>query len=152
MKVFTNGCFDVLHKGHLSLLEECALLASESPVAGFSRLGWVIVGINSDESIRRIKGDDKPINNQEDRKYALECLEFVDKVYIFEEDTPRNLIKKINPNLIVKSKSSNSHRQPCSSSRHNSSDFFSFVREKRIEKETEGYEVAYAKHIKGYPS
>ena len=83
MKVFTNGCFDVLHRGHLELLKYCNNLAH--PALG----GRFIVGLNSDDSVRRLKGENRPINNQEDRKFILESLEFVDEVIIFDEDTPR---------------------------------------------------------------
>jgi rfaE bifunctional protein nucleotidyltransferase chain/domain len=64
--------------------------------------GEVIVGLNSDTSIKRLKGEDRPVNTQADRKYLLECLRSVDRVVIFEEDTPEKLIKKINPDLIIK--------------------------------------------------
>ena len=96
MKVFTNGCFDVLHRGHLELLKYCSELAC--PAMG----GWVIVGLNSDDSIKKLKGESRPVNNQEDRKFALESLVFVDKVLLFEEDNPRKLIKEIKPDCIVK--------------------------------------------------
>ena len=96
MKVFTNGCFDILHRGHLELLSYCSQLSC--PSMG----GWMIVGLNSDDSIKRIKGKNRPINNQKDRKFALESLKFVDEVYIFEEDTPYELIKSVSPDVIVK--------------------------------------------------
>ena len=96
MKVFTNGCFDILHRGHLELLKYCNKMAC--PAMG----GWVIVGLNSDASIKKLKGNNRPINNQEDRKFALESLKYVDKVEIFEEDTPLELIKSVNPQIIVK--------------------------------------------------
>ena len=89
--IFTNGCFDILHRGHLSLLEYCRSIGDV-----------VVVGINSDESIKKIKGESRPINCQEDRKYFLESLKFVDKVIVFEEETPYNLIKDLKPDLIVK--------------------------------------------------
>ena len=89
--VFTNGCFDILHFGHFKLLEYCKTLGSE-----------LIVGINSDESVRKLKGPLRPINNQDIRKFNLECICFVDKVIIFEEDTPIELMKLIKPNIIVK--------------------------------------------------
>ena len=89
--VFTNGCFDILHRGHLEYLKESAFWGER-----------LIVGINSDSSIRKLKGSDRPINKEEDRKLALECLSFVDRVYIFDEPTPYELIKHIAPNLIVK--------------------------------------------------
>ena len=88
--IFTNGCFDVLHAGHLKLLEFCA------------SLGTVIVGINSDTSIRKIKGDLRPINNEFDRQYRLSGFRFVEKVIIFDEDNPYKLIQQIKPDIIVK--------------------------------------------------
>lgn len=96
MKIFTNGCFDILHRGHLELLKYCSELAC--PAMG----GWVIVGLNSDESIKKLKGESRPFNNQEDRKFALESLIFVDKVLLFEEDNPYELIKETKPDYIVK--------------------------------------------------
>ena len=90
-KIFTNGCFDIIHRGHLELLMYCKNLGEK-----------VIVGLNSDESVKRLKGKKRPINNQKDRKFLLESLIFVDEVIIFNEDTPYNLIKKIMPNIIVK--------------------------------------------------
>jgi D-beta-D-heptose 7-phosphate kinase/D-beta-D-heptose 1-phosphate adenosyltransferase len=89
--VFTNGCFDIIHRGHLDLLKFCK-----------SSGNTVIVGLNSDESIKRLKGENRPINNEKDRKYILQSLKFVDKVIVFNEDTPYNLIKQIKPDLIVK--------------------------------------------------
>jgi len=99
MKVFTNGCFDILHRGHLELLEYCSELASLVDPTHDRR---VIVGLNSDESVRRLKGGDRPINSFLDRKYFLESLRFVDEVKVFSEDTPYELIKEVNPNIIVK--------------------------------------------------
>ena len=90
MKIFTNGCFDVIHRGHVELLNYCATF------------GEVYVGLNSDLSIKRIKGNSRPINNEMDRKYILESFKFVKEVIIFEEDTPLELIKEMKPNLIVK--------------------------------------------------
>ena len=72
--IFTNGCFDIIHRSHLELLRFCK-----------SR-GKVIVGLNSDESVKRLKGASRPIFTQEDRKFVLENLECVDEVIIFEED------------------------------------------------------------------
>ena len=89
--VFTNGCFDVLHKGHLTLLKEARGLGDK-----------LVVGLNSDESVKRIKGSDRPFNNLETRKEQLLLIPYVDDVIIFEEDTPYNLIKKLSPDLIVK--------------------------------------------------
>jgi D-beta-D-heptose 7-phosphate kinase / D-beta-D-heptose 1-phosphate adenosyltransferase len=90
MKIFTNGCFDIIHRGHLELLKYC------------KSLGYVIVGLNSDESVKRLKGERRPINCQEDRKMLLESLKYVDKVVIFDEDTPYQTIKKIKPDILVK--------------------------------------------------
>lgn len=88
--IFTNGCFDILHRGHLDLLRFC------------HARGRVVVGLNSDASVKRLKGDKRPIFSQEDRKYTLESLRWVDQVVIFDEDTPYNLIKRLSPNQIVK--------------------------------------------------
>jgi len=89
--VFTNGCFDVLHRGHLELLRHCRSLGR-----------WVIVGLNSDESVRRLKGASRPIVSQDDRKAILEELNCVDEVIIFNEDTPYELIQREKPDIIVK--------------------------------------------------
>ena len=88
--MFTNGCFDIIHRGHLELLKYC------------KTLGYVVVGLNSDDSVKRLKGQERPINNQSDRKHLLECLKFVDEVVVFNEDTPINLINQIQPDVIVK--------------------------------------------------
>jgi len=96
MIIFTNGCFDILHRGHVELLKYCASLSC--PARG----GKVVIGLNSDASVKRLKGSQRPVNPQEDRKFLLENLTCVDEVEIFEEDTPYELIKKINPDIIVK--------------------------------------------------
>ncbi len=89
--VFTNGCFDILHPGHVSYLEKA------------SRMGDVlVVGLNSDASVRAIKGKDRPINKERDRAYVLSALSFVDYVTIFGEDTPELIIKKLKPDVLVK--------------------------------------------------
>lgn len=90
MRVFTNGCFDILHKGHVELLAYC------------KSLGEVTVGLNSDESVKRLKGKSRPMNTENDRKRILEALRYVDEVFIFQEDTPYDLIVKLKPDLIVK--------------------------------------------------
>ena len=89
--VFTNGCFDILHAGHVSILE-------------FSRSKGdvLVVGLNSDASVRRLKGPTRPINKQQDRALVLAALESVNYVCIFEEDTPYNLIKAVRPDVLVK--------------------------------------------------
>ena len=89
--IFTNGCFDILHKGHVEYLKKSKDLGSR-----------LIVGLNSDESVKRLKGLDRPINNQEDRKTVLESLGCVDEVIIFDEDTPYELIKNTRPDIITK--------------------------------------------------
>ena len=89
--VFTNGCFDIIHPGHITYLNQA------------KKLGDVlIVGINSDASVARLKGPNRPINNQVDRKFVLENLRCVDFVEIFSEDTPLNLILKIKPQILTK--------------------------------------------------
>jgi D-sedoheptulose 7-phosphate isomerase len=91
MIVFTNGCFDVLHPGHIELLRQAK--------AHGTRL---IVGINSDESVRRIKGNDRPLFNQNERKQMLLSLNAVDEVRIFDEATPDRIIREIAPDVLVK--------------------------------------------------
>lgn len=89
--VFTNGCFDILHPGHVAYLNEA------------KRLGDILViGLNSDASVKRLKGPDRPVNNQADRKFMLENLKAVDHVVIFEEDTPYELISVLLPDILVK--------------------------------------------------
>ena len=89
--VFTNGVFDILHKGHFELLKHAKTLGPK-----------LIVGINSDASVKRLKGESRPINNQMKRISQLEILPWVDQVVVFDEDTPYELIKKIKPHVIVK--------------------------------------------------
>ena len=89
--VFTNGCFDILHIGHVKYLQKAKELGDV-----------LIVGVNSNESVKRLKGKNRPVNDQYDRAYLLAALEVVDYVVIFEEDTPYNLIKKIYPDILVK--------------------------------------------------
>lgn len=91
--VWTNGCFDICHVGHVRLLQYCREIA-----AG----GAVIVGINSDESVKRLKGPDRPINTQEHRRETLLALRSVDQVVIFNDDTPYELIRQWKPDVIVK--------------------------------------------------
>jgi D-beta-D-heptose 7-phosphate kinase/D-beta-D-heptose 1-phosphate adenosyltransferase len=89
--VFTNGCFDIIHIGHIELLKFCKTLGDT-----------VVVGLNSDDSVRRLKGFTRPVNKQEARRGILEAIKYVDCVFIFDEDTPYNLIKKVRPDIIVK--------------------------------------------------
>ena len=122
--VFTNGCFDILHRGHLELLQYCY-----SRAASMYR-GKLVVGLNSDKSVGRLKGKGRPINSQEDRKYFLENLvscNRIGEVVVFDEDTPRKLIHKIKPDLIVKGGSSVPSK-----------------------KETGGRELEIFNHIEGY--
>ena len=88
---FTNGCFDILHEGHIFSLSQAAKEAD-----------YLIVGVNSDASTKRLKGDERPINNEKSRVLILASLIIVDAAVIFEEDTPLELIKAILPNVIVK--------------------------------------------------
>jgi D-beta-D-heptose 7-phosphate kinase / D-beta-D-heptose 1-phosphate adenosyltransferase len=89
--IFTNGCFDLIHFGHVKYLEDA------------KKYGDVlIVGLNSDSSVKKLKGDNRPINNQSDRALILAALEAVDYVVIFDDDTPHDLIKKIKPDVLVK--------------------------------------------------
>lgn len=89
--VFTNGCFDILHVGHVRYLQEAAKLGD-----------ILIIGLNSDASVKRIKGPDRPINNELERAEMLCALGFVDYVAIFDEDTPLELIQKVEPDILVK--------------------------------------------------
>lgn len=89
--VFTNGVFDILHEGHYKLLQEADELGD-----------ILIVGINSDASVKRLKGDSRPINGIDKRVKQMRMLPWVDDVRVFEEDTPHNLIKQLKPDLIVK--------------------------------------------------
>lgn len=89
--VFTNGCFDLLHLGHIRYLAEAKKLGD-----------ILIVGVNSDASIKRIKSKDRPIKDQKSRLAIIESLEMVDYAILFEEDTPINLIREIKPDVLVK--------------------------------------------------
>lgn len=89
--VFTNGCFDLLHPGHIQLLNEARQFGSK-----------LVVGMNSDSSVKRLKGDNRPIVNEEGRMLSLSSLESVDAVVVFDEDTPLKLIEAIIPDVLVK--------------------------------------------------
>ena len=91
--VFTNGCFDILHRGHADYL---AFARSQGDA--------LVVGLNSDASVRRAKGPTRPVNPEQDRAYVLGSLRAVDFVVIFEEDEPRDLIAQILPDVLVKGK------------------------------------------------
>jgi D-beta-D-heptose 7-phosphate kinase/D-beta-D-heptose 1-phosphate adenosyltransferase len=89
--VFTNGCFDILHRGHVSYLEKAKALGD-----------FLILGLNTDASVKRLKGESRPINTEVDRAFVLAALEPVDYVVLFDEDTPYELIKVIEPDVLVK--------------------------------------------------
>jgi D-beta-D-heptose 7-phosphate kinase/D-beta-D-heptose 1-phosphate adenosyltransferase len=89
--VFTNGCFDILHRGHVDYLERAADLGD-----------FLIVGLNSDASVRRLKGAGRPVNGEEDRGLVLAALASIDRVVLFEEDTPQRLIEAVQPDVLVK--------------------------------------------------
>lgn len=89
--VFTNGCFDVLHRGHVEYLAQAAQLGTK-----------LIIGLNTDTSVSRIKGPNRPINDQNSRAMVLGSLFFVDAIVFFDDDTPLNLIKQVMPNFLVK--------------------------------------------------
>ena len=89
--VFTNGCFDLLHVGHIRYLAQAKKLGD-----------YLIIGLNSDSSVKELKGEDRPINSFEDRATLLLAIEPVDLVVMFEEQTPENLINDIVPNILVK--------------------------------------------------
>ena len=89
--VFTNGCFDILHRGHVEYLSKA------------SDMGDVlVVGLNTDASVKRLKGEGRPINDEQARALVLASLSFVDAVVLFDEDTPYELIKAIRPDVLVK--------------------------------------------------
>lgn len=89
--VFTNGCFDILHRGHATYLRKARALGDR-----------LIIGLNTDASVRRLKGNSRPINQEDDRAYLLESLECVDYVVKFGEDTPHELLFQIKPDILVK--------------------------------------------------
>jgi len=88
---FTNGVFDILHEGHITVLSKAASFAD-----------ILIVGINSDASVKKIKGEDRPVNNENSRALILASLIMVDDIVIFEEETPVEIIKLIQPDVLVK--------------------------------------------------
>jgi rfaE bifunctional protein nucleotidyltransferase chain/domain len=89
--VFTNGCFDILHVGHVTYLEDAKAQGDK-----------LVVAINSDESVRKLKGEERPLNHENDRAKVLSALGFVDAVIIFSEETPLSLITELNPDVLVK--------------------------------------------------
>ena len=91
--VFSNGCFDILHRGHVEYLSKAADLGD-----------ILIIGLNTDDSVRRLKGPSRPVNDEKARAVLLSALEFVDAVVLFKEDTPYNLIRRVQPDVLVKGK------------------------------------------------
>lgn len=89
--VFTNGCFDLLHYGHLHYLAEARKLGDK-----------LVIGLNSEDSVRRLKGPHRPINDEKTRQFQLASLQFVDAVVVFEQDTPYELIALLKPDILVK--------------------------------------------------
>lgn len=89
--VFTNGCFDIVHRGHIDYLSKAK-----------DKGDILIIGLNSDKSVRSLKGDNRPINNEDSRALLLASFTFVDAIIIFNEDTPYELIDYLKPNILVK--------------------------------------------------
>ncbi|MCK5075701.1 MAG: D-glycero-beta-D-manno-heptose 1-phosphate adenylyltransferase, partial [Calditrichia bacterium] len=88
---FTNGCFDIIHRGHVEYLSQAKELGD-----------FLIIGLNTDESVRRLKGEGRPLVEEQSRAVLLAALEMVDAVILFDDDTPLNLIKNILPDILVK--------------------------------------------------
>jgi len=89
--VFTNGCFDILHAGHVDMLRYAK-----------SKGDILVVGVNSDSSIKRLKGENRPINNFTMRALVLSAIEYIDYIICFEEDTPADIIQRVNPDVLIK--------------------------------------------------
>lgn len=89
--VFTNGCFDILHRGHVEYLAKAAAFGTK-----------LVIGLNTDYSVKRLKGESRPVNDEEARAIVLASLLFTDKIIFFEEDTPLELIRYIQPDILVK--------------------------------------------------
>ena len=89
--VFTNGCFDILHRGHVEYLAKAAAFGDV-----------MVIGLNTDASVKRLKGPSRPVNDEKSRAFVLAGLEFVSAVVLFDEDTPYNLIKTVQPDVLVK--------------------------------------------------
>lgn len=89
--VFTNGCFDILHRGHVTYLKAARRLGDR-----------LIIGLNTDASVKRLKGENRPVNNETDRAYLLDALECVDYIVLFGEDTPEYILSQIKPDVLVK--------------------------------------------------
>ena len=89
--VFSNGCFDILHRGHVEYLAKAAAFGDV-----------MVIGLNTDASVKRLKGPSRPVNDEQSRAFVLAGLEFVSAVVLFDEDTPYNLIKTVQPDVLVK--------------------------------------------------
>lgn len=89
--VFTNGCFDIIHLGHIVYLSRAKDLGD-----------ILLIGLNTDDSVKRLKGNNRPVNNEQERAMLLASLRFVDGIILFSEDTPYELIKKTEPDILVK--------------------------------------------------
>jgi len=89
--VFTNGCFDILHRGHIEYLARAADQGNK-----------LVIGLNTDNSVKRIKGANRPVNDENTRALILASLHFVDAVVLFDEDTPYGLIKELKPDILIK--------------------------------------------------
>lgn len=89
--VFTNGCFDLLHPGHIAYLYEAACLGNK-----------LIIGLNTDKSVKKLKGETRPVNNEYSRAILLAAMFFIDAIILFDEETPLQLINKIKPDVLVK--------------------------------------------------
>ena len=89
--VFLNGCFDILHRGHVEYLAKAAAFGDV-----------MVIGLNTDASVKRLKGPSRPVNDEKSRAFVLAGLEFVSAVVLFDEDTPYNLIKTVQPDVLVK--------------------------------------------------
>ena len=89
--VFTNGCFDILHQGHVHLLASCTEMGQR-----------LVIGLNSDASVKRLKGHNRPVNDAQSRAIMLAATQFTDAIVIFEEDTPEELIHIVKPDILVK--------------------------------------------------
>ncbi len=89
--MFSNGCFDILHLGHIDYLEKARSLGDK-----------LVIGLNSDKSVKKLKGENRPVNNEEARARMLAALSFVDGITVFEEDTPKELIDMLLPDILVK--------------------------------------------------
>ncbi len=89
--VFTNGCFDILHAGHIQILKKAREMGD-----------FLVLGLNSDESVTRLKGEGRPVNDEKSRECVLAAIRHVDYVLVFDDDTPLELIRRLQPDILVK--------------------------------------------------